>query len=37
MLEHAKTIAWREDFDQALADARSAQQQVLLDFSAAPM
>jgi hypothetical protein len=37
MLEHAKTITWREDFDQALSDARAASQHVLLDFSAAPM
>ena len=28
---------WRHDLDQALAEARSGQRPVLLDFSAAPM
>jgi hypothetical protein len=30
-------IAWRHDIDRVLADARSAQRPILLDFSAAPM
>ena len=30
-------IKWRHDFDRALEEARSRQQHVLLDFSAAPM
>jgi uncharacterized protein YyaL (SSP411 family) len=30
-------IQWRHDFDQALADARTRNKPVLVDFSAAPM
>lgn len=30
-------VNWTRDADQALADARSRQKNVLLDFSAAPM
>lgn len=30
-------IEWREDVDAALADARSAQKPLLLDFTAAPL
>jgi hypothetical protein len=30
-------IAWRHDFDRALADAKRERKLVLLDFSAAPM
>jgi len=33
----AKEIAWRQDFDRALQDAKAQKKQVLLDFSAAPM
>ena len=34
--EHG-TIAWRHDFDTALADAAQQQRHLLLDFTAAPM
>lgn len=30
-------IQWRHDIDQVLADAKTQQRPVLLDFSAAPM
>jgi hypothetical protein len=30
-------ISWRHDFDAALKDATSANQHILIDFSAAPM
>jgi hypothetical protein len=30
-------IAWKHDFDRALADARDQRKLVLLDFTAAPM
>ena len=30
-------IAWRNDVDQALKDARAKNRHLLLDFSAAPM
>lgn len=30
-------IAWRHDFDAALADAKRERKLVLLDFTAAPM
>ena len=30
-------IQWRRDVDRVLADAKSQQKPVLLDFSAAPM
>ena len=33
----AKGIAWRHDFDAALADAKAQSREVLADFSAAPM
>ena len=33
----AHDIAWRNDFDQALEDAKQEGRAVLLDFSAAPM
>jgi len=33
----AKSIAWRHDFDAALADAQAQSREVLADFSAAPM
>jgi hypothetical protein len=33
----AHAIAWRHDFDGALADAKAQRKPVLLDFSAAPM
>ena len=33
----ARQIAWRHDFDRALADAAREGRAVLLDFSAAPM
>ena len=31
------SIAWQENADQALADARSSGKPLLLDFTAAPM
>jgi len=30
-------ISWRHDVDAALADAKSASRELLLDFTAAPM
>jgi hypothetical protein len=32
-----KGIAWRHDFERALADAKAQSRDVLADFSAAPM
>jgi hypothetical protein len=32
-----KDIAWRRDFDAALADAKTQSRDILLDFTAAPM
>lgn len=37
MATTSRDIAWRHDFDAALADAARERKEVLLDFSAAPM
>lgn len=37
MTVQPKSITWTHDLDRALAEARTQQRHVLLDFSAAPM